>query len=69
MVLNHVFKINSRTSPDYMTEHFVPTSAVHSYGARFRENGCFSIPKVKEFGKRHMHSGIVNTCQDQEESL
>ena len=52
MILNHVFKINSRTSPDYMTEHFVPRSAVHSYGTRFRENGCFSLPKVKGFGKK-----------------
>ena len=37
IVLNHVFKINSRASPDYMTEHFLHTSAVHSYGTRFRE--------------------------------
>ena len=50
--LNHVFKINSRKSPDYMTEHFVRMSAVHSFGTRFRENGCFSLPKVKGFGKK-----------------
>ena len=37
IVVDHVFKFNSRTSPDYMTEHFVPRSAVHSYGTRFRE--------------------------------
>lgn len=52
IVLNHVFKIKSGNSPDYMTEHFVPRSSVHSYGTRFRENGCFSLPKVKGFGKK-----------------
>ena len=26
-------------------------SSVHSYITRFRENGCFSVPKVKGFGK------------------
>ena len=52
IVLNHVFKINSRTSPDYMTEHFVLTSVVHSYGTRFKENGYFSLSKVKGFGKK-----------------
>ena len=52
IVLNHVFKINSRTSPDNMTEHVVPRSAVHSYGTRIRENRCFSLPKVKGFGKK-----------------
>ncbi|MCU7801520.1 MAG: reverse transcriptase family protein [gamma proteobacterium symbiont of Lucinoma myriamae] len=52
IILNHVFKIKSGTTPDYMTEHFVPASSVHSYGTRFRENGCFSIPKVKGFGKK-----------------
>ena len=25
---------------------------VHSYSTRFRENGCFSLPKVKSFGKK-----------------
>ena len=54
MILNHVFMINSRTSPDHMTEHSVPRSAVHSYGTRFRENGCFSLPKVKGFGKTNI---------------
>ena len=35
-----------------MTEHFVLRSTVHSYGTRFRENGYFSLPKVKGFGKK-----------------
>ena len=52
IVLNYVFNINSRTSPDYMTEHFVLRSAVHSYGTISRDNGCFSLPKVKGFGKK-----------------
>ena len=44
-----------------MTEHFVPRSAVHSYGTRFIENGCFFLPKSKGFGKKkHLHSGVVN---------
>ena len=51
-VLNHVFKIKSGKSADYTIEHFVPVTSVHSYGTRFRENECFSIPKVKGFGKK-----------------
>ena len=35
-----------------MKEQFVPTSSVHSYSTRFRENGSFSLPKVKSFGKQ-----------------
>ena len=35
-----------------MKEHFVPTNSVHSYSTRLRENGCFSLPKVKYFGKK-----------------
>ena len=35
-----------------MTEQFTPASSVHSYSTRFRENGCFSLPKVKSFGKK-----------------
>ena len=52
IVLNHVFKIKSGKSADYMIEHFVPVTSVNSYGIRFRGNGCFSIPKVKYFGKK-----------------
>ena len=52
IVLNHAFKTNSMTSPDYLTEHLVPTSAIHSYGTRFRENGCLPLPKVNRFGKK-----------------
>ena len=51
-ILNHVFKIKSGTSSDYMTEQFTPASSVHSYSTRFRENGRFSLPKLKSFGKR-----------------
>ena len=36
-----------------MTENFVPRSSVHSYGTRFRENKCVSLPKV------HLHIGVV----------
>ena len=35
-----------------MTKHFVPMSLIYSYGTRFRENGCFALPKVKGFGKK-----------------
>ena len=52
IILNHDFKINSGTPPDYMVEHVVPASSVHSYITRFRENGSFSFPKDKSFGKR-----------------
>ena len=52
IILKHVYKIKSGTSPVYMKEHFVPTSSVHSYSTRFRKNGCFSLPKVKSFEKK-----------------
>ena len=36
-----------------MVEHFIAASSIHSYGTRFLETGCFSIPKVKSyFGKK-----------------
>ena len=47
------FKIKSGTSPDYMTEQFTLASSVHSYSTRFGENGCFSLPKVKSFGRKY----------------
>ena len=53
IILNQVFKINSDTSPDYMIEHFVPASTVHSYSTRFTENGSFSLPNVKRFGIKY----------------
>ena len=42
------FKVMLRKSP----EHFIPTNSIQSYGTRFRETGCLSIPKVKNFGKK-----------------
>ena len=51
IILNYVFKVKSGQSPDYMVEHFIMASSIHSYGTRFRETSCFSIPKVKCFGK------------------
>ena len=59
IVLNHVFKIKSGKSADYMIKHFVPVTSVHSYGTRFRENGCFSTLKVKGFSKK---SFAYNRC-------
>ena len=59
IILNHVFKINTGKSADYMHEHFIPASSIHSYGTRFRENGCFVIPKVKSFGNK---SFAYNAC-------
>lgn len=52
IILNHVFRIKSGTSPDYMGEYFIPATAVHNYSTRFRENGCFCLPKVKSFGRK-----------------
>ena len=44
-----------------MIEYFVPVTSVHSYGTRFRENGCFSIPKVKGFGnKSFAYDGCIS---------
>ena len=48
IILNHVFKVKSGQSPDYMVEHFSPAMPIHSYVTRFRGTGCFSIPKVKK---------------------
>ena len=52
IILNHDFKIKSGTSPDYMIEQFVSASYVQYNRTRFKENGCFSLPKVKSFGKK-----------------
>ena len=52
IILNHVFKIKSGQSAQYMAEHFIQVSSLHSYGTRFRVSGNFSIPKVKSFGKK-----------------
>ena len=41
IILNHVFKVKSGQSPDYMVEHFIQASSIHSYGTRFRETGCY----------------------------
>ena len=58
-ILIHVFKIKSGLSPDYMLEHFISASSVHVYRTRFRDSGCFSVPKVKGFGKK---SFAYNGC-------
>ena len=52
IILNHIYKVNSGIFPDYMKEQFVPTKSVHSYSTKIRENGSFSLPKVKSFGKK-----------------
>ena len=49
IILNHVFKVKSGLSPEYMSEQFIPVSSVHTYSTRFRETGIFSIPEVKGF--------------------
>ena len=59
IILNHVFKIKSGQSAQYMAENFIQASSLHSYGTRFRENWNFSIPKVKSFGKK---SFAYNGC-------
>ena len=51
-ILNHVFKVKSGQSPDYMFQHYIPASSIHSYETRFRETGCFSIATVKSYGKK-----------------
>ena len=60
IILNHVFKVKSGQSSDYMVEHFIRASSIHSYRTRFRETGCFSIPIVKRFGKKSFgYNGCV----------
>ena len=42
-----------------MKEQFVPTSSV-SNSTRFWENGNFSLPKVKSFGKKYfVYRGLI----------
>ena len=44
----------------YMVQDFIKASFIHSYGTRFRETGCFSIPTVKSFGKKSFgYNGCV----------
>ena len=43
-----------------MVEYFIPASSIHSYGTRFRETGCFSIPTVKSFGKKSFGCVVLN---------
>ena len=52
VILNHIFRIRSGTSPEYMGERFTLASSIHNYSTRFRENGCYLFPKVKSFGKK-----------------
>ena len=60
IILNNVFKVKSGQSPDYMVEHLIPASSIHSYGTRFRETSYFSIPTVKRFGKKSFgYNGCV----------
>ena len=60
IILNHIIKVKSDQSPDYMVKHFIPASSIHSYGTRFRETACFSIPKVRSFGmKSFRYNGCV----------
>jgi hypothetical protein len=60
ITLSHVFKIKHNIAPEYLNEHFIPADSVHSYSTRFRETGCYSIPKVKGFG---MKSFSYNGCK------
>ena len=36
IILNHVFKVKYGQSPDYIVEHFILASSIHSSGTRFR---------------------------------
>ena len=60
IILSNVFKVKSGQCQDYMVELFILASSIHSYGTRFRETGCFSIPTVKRFGKKSFgYNGCV----------
>ena len=51
--------VKSDESPDFMVEHFILANFVDSYGTRLRETGCFSITKVKRFGKKSLDIMVV----------
>ena len=53
ITLHHVFKMHLGSAPSYMNEYVVPASSVHSQNTRFSKGSCFSIPKVKGFGKKY----------------
>ena len=51
IIRNHIFKIKHHLNIRKNTSMIFATS-VHSYSTRFSENSCFSVPKVKGFGKK-----------------
>ena len=52
IILCHVFKIKSGTAPDHLGKCFSLASLVHGYFTRFRDNGSYTILKVKGFGMK-----------------
>ena len=59
IILCHVFKIRSGTAPDYLSEYFNLASSVHGYFTRFRDNGSYTILRVKGFGKNPLLTKVV----------
>ena len=57
IILNHVYRVNSGQSPDYIVEHFILASSMPSYGTRFRMS---FYSKSKGFGKKSFsYNGCV----------
>ena len=40
--LNHIFKVKLGQSADYMVEHFIPASSIHSYGTGLAKTLTFT---------------------------
>ena len=51
--------VKSGQSPDYMVEHFILASSIHSYGTRFRDTGFFIKSKKKVLEKNPLDITVV----------
>ena len=61
IILCHVLKIKSGTASDYLGKYFRLASSVHGYSTKFRDNGSYTIAKVKGFGKKSFaYKGCVH---------
>ena len=60
IILCHVFKIKNGTAPDYMGDSFMSQDSIHSYRTRLSDQGGFSVPKVKGFGKQSFFYSAIN---------
>ena len=56
--LIHVFKIRSGLAPDYLTEHFQPLSATHTYNTRGHLHNYFVSKEISNAPSSFAHNAI-----------